>query len=242
MNDRPVIQCVLKGADMDKKRILCFGDSNTWGVIPRWYETTVPSDRYDIHTRWPQVMAAQLGDNYEIIEEGLGGRTTIYDLPGNPGKNGEAYLLPCLQTKRPLDMVILMLGTNDLHMARPLKEEELGNGIRRLIELVQCHPDCGRGFETAKILVLAPIEVWPSDPNGRTSVYPRFYGEWATHLSRLFPKVYKEIADEYGCYFLNAALYAKPSLGDGVHMLPEGHIALGNAVAKKVEEIFAENK
>ena len=154
--------------------------------------------------------------------------------------NGEAYLLPCLQTHRPLDLVILMLGTNDLHLAEPLKEEELGNGIRRLIQLVQNHPNCGRGFETAKILVMAPIEVWPSDPSGRTSVYPRFFGEWATYLSRLFPTVYKEIADEYGCYFLNATLYAEPSPGDGVHMLPEGHIALGKAVAEKVAEIFAD--
>ena len=225
---------------MDKKRILCFGDSNTWGVIPRWYDTTVPSDRYDENTRWPRVMAKLLGEEYHIIEEGLGSRTTIYELPNAPGKNGKAYLLPCMQTNRPLDLVIIMLGTNDLHLPEPLKEEDLGKGIRELIELVQEHPNCGRGFQIAKILVIAPIEVWPSDPNGRTSVYPRFHGEWATYLSRLFPKIYKEIADEYGCFFLNAALYAVPSPGDGVHMLPEGHIALGKAVAKKVAEIFAE--
>lgn len=222
----------------DKIRILCFGDSNTWGVIPRWYETEIPSERYDEQTRWPRVMANCLGEAFEVIEEGLGGRTTIYDLPGNPGKNGAAYLLPCMQTNRPLDLVILMLGTNDLHMAKPLKEEELGNGIRKLIELVQSQPNCGRGFKTVKILVIAPIEVWPSDPNGRVGVYPRFFGEWATYLSRLFPTVYKEIADRYGCYFLNAARYAKPSPGDGVHMLPEGHIALGQAVAKKVSAIL----
>jgi len=225
---------------MDQKRILCFGDSNTWGVIPRWYDTTVPSDRYDENTRWPRVMAKLLGEEYHIIEEGLGNRTTIYDFPNDPGKNGKAYLLPCIQTKRPLDLVIIMLGTNDLHLPEPLKEEDLGKGIRELIELVQENPDCGKGFQTAKILVIAPIEVWPSDPNGRTSVYPRFHSEWATYLSRLFPKVYKEIADEYGCSFLNAALYAVPSPGDGVHMLPEGHIALGKAVAEKVAEIFAE--
>lgn len=225
---------------MDKTRILCFGDSNTWGVIPRWYDTTVPSDRYDENTRWPQVMASLLVEKFQIIEEGLGGRTTVYDLPDSPGKNGKAYLLPCIQTHRPLDLVIVMLGTNDLHMSEPLKEEDLGKGIQELIELVQEHPNCGRRFQTAKILVIAPIEVWPSDPNGRTSVYPRFHGEWATYLSRLFPKVYKEIAEEYGCFFLNAALYAVPSPGDGVHMLPEGHIALGKAVAAKVAEIFAE--
>jgi len=62
------------------------------GFCGRWYETTVPSDRYDIHTRWPQVMSAQVGDNYEIIEEGLGGRMTIYDLSGNPGDG--VHVLP----------------------------------------------------------------------------------------------------------------------------------------------------
>ena len=125
-------------------------------------------------------------------------------------------------------------------MYEPMKEEDLRKSIRELTELVQEHPNCGRRFPTAKILVIAPIEVRPSDPNGRTSVYPRFHGERATYLSRLFPKVYKEIAEEYGCFFLNAVLYAVPSPGDGVHILPEGHIALGKAVAEKIAEIFAE--
>lgn len=225
---------------MDKKRILCFGDSNTWGVIPRWHDTDIPSERYDEQTRWPQVMARCLGEDYQIIEEGLGGRTTIYDLPGEPGKNGAVYLLPCLQSHRPLDLVIIMLGTNDLRLDKPLKEMDIGNGIQNLIRIVQSQTRCGRKLEPAKLLIIAPIEVWPSDPHGRVSVYPRFFGERATYLSKLFPSIYKTLADEYGCYFLNAALYAVPSAGDGIHMLPEGHIALGKAVSEKVIEIFSQ--
>lgn len=103
-----------------QRRILCFGDSNTWGVIPRWEASPLPSERYDEHTRWPCVMAnylnhSQSDDSWILIEEGLGGRTTIYHPESNETyRLGDAYLHPCLLSHRPLDYVVLMLGTNDL--------------------------------------------------------------------------------------------------------------------------------
>lgn len=226
---------------MVKKKILCFGDSNTWGTIPRWFDCSIPSDRYDENTRWTRVVQKILGEGYEVIEEGLGGRTTIYEPEDAPWKCGKNYLVPCLMSHRQIDLVVIMLGTNDLHQKNlKMEEKNLGNGIRELIEMVQERKNAGRGFEAPKILVLAPIEVIPSDPAGRVSVYAGFYNEWGTYLSKKFPRVYKEIADQYGCYFLNAAEYTKPSPGDGVHFTPESHISLGNAVAKKISEIFKE--
>ena len=68
------------------KTILCYGDSNTWRTIPRWQDSPIPSDRYDEDTRWTQRLAKALGAEYRIIEEGLGGRTTIYDVIGEPEK------------------------------------------------------------------------------------------------------------------------------------------------------------
>lgn len=225
---------------MERKEILCYGDSNTWGVIPRWQDSDIPSSRYDENTRWTKVAGKLLGEDYHLIEEGLGGRTTIYDVPGEPWKNGKTYLKPCLMTHRQLDLVVLMLGSNDLHLPGKMDEEHLGDGIRELIELIQDTPKCGRGFTAPGILVMAPAEIRPSAPNGRVSVYPRFYGDWGRKLSLDFPKVYEKIAGEYGCYFLNAAMYAEPGPGDGIHFTPESHVRLGRAVAEKIREIFGE--
>jgi lysophospholipase L1-like esterase len=135
--------------------------------------------------------------------------------------------------------VILMLGTNDLHLPFRMEKEHLGDGIRELIEVIQSIPNCGQGFVAPKILVMAPAEIRPSAPEGRVSVYPKFYGDWGRELSLAFPEVYEKVAEEKGCYFLNAGLYAEPGGGDGVHFTPESHVRLGKAVAEKVKEIFA---
>src|SRR4029453_12146227 len=94
-----------------RKRILCFGDSLTWGWMP--IKEVVPTTRYPFEQRWTGVAAAQLGANFEIIEEGLSGRTTDLDDPTDPRLNGSTYLPSALATHLPLDLVILLLGTND---------------------------------------------------------------------------------------------------------------------------------
>lgn len=223
---------------MERKDILCYGDSNTWGSIPRWQESTVPSKRYDENTRWTKVAQKCLGEDYLLIEEGLGCRTTVYGEGEDAWKNGKTYLKPCLMTHRQLDMVILMLGTNDLSLPFKMEPEHLGDGISQLIEIIQGLPNCGKNYEAPKILLISPAEIKKSDPNGRVLVYPKFYEDWGRKLSLTFPEVYSRIAEKYGCYFLDAALYAKPSDADGIHFTPESHMSLGKAVADKVREIF----
>ena len=127
-----------------KKEILCYGDSNTWGCIPRWKDLGVPSERYDQDTRWTGRLSALLGDGYHIIEEGLGGRTSIYDFPGESWRNGLPYFQPCLLSHRPLDLVVIMLGTNALHACFPPSAQRLGDGIRTLVDVVRATPKCGR--------------------------------------------------------------------------------------------------
>lgn len=127
------------------KTILCFGDSNTWGSIASDRPTVQPSLRYDEHTRWPCVLGEELGPEYRVVEEGLSGRTTIYSIPSEAYKNGEPYLLPCLLSHRPLDLVIMMLGTNDLRLVYHADYDHLDKGIRRLIEIVQTCSMCGVG-------------------------------------------------------------------------------------------------
>lgn len=225
----------------DRIEVLCYGDSNTWGCIGKWVESDEPSERFDTDIRWPCVAQKELGGDFHIIEEGLGGRSTIYPHPTEPWKNGEPYLAPCLHTHRPLDLVVIMLGTNDLQLKKDITAEELPNGISRLIDIVQSHKKAGRGNVPPKILIIAPIEVRPSAPNGRTAVYAKFRCDIGGELSRKLPEVYARVAEEKGCYFLNAQNYAQPGPADGVHFDAESHIRLGKAVAKFIRErIFPE--
>lgn len=221
------------------KKILCFGDSNTWGSIPRWKDLGVPSERYDRETRWPGRLASLLGEDYEVIEEGLGGRTTIYDFPGENWRNGLPYLEPCLRSHRPLDLVIILLGSNDLHVCLHPTEEHLGDGIRTLVQVVQSLPKCGRNVKVPPILLLSPSHIKEAVPQGRLEVYDFFNREQGTYLSQQFAPVYRQIAEELGCYFLDTALYAQPSDADGLHWMPESHLRVAEAVAEKVREIFA---
>lgn len=220
----------------DKIQILCYGDSNTWGCIGRWVNSTEPSERYDTDTRWPMVLQKELGDAFHIIEEGLGGRTTIYPKPGEEWKNGEPYLMPCTHTHRPLDLVVIMLGTNDLQIKKDITAEDLPIGITRLVDIIQQDDKIGRGKVAPKILVIAPVEVRPSDPKGRTTVYAQFRCDIGRELSLMLPQVYEQVAKEKGCYFLNAQDYAQPGPADGVHFDAQSHVSLGKAVANFIRE------
>lgn len=219
----------------DKYEILCYGDSNTWGTIGRWKKSAEPSERFDENTRWTCILQKELGEDYHVISEGLGGRTTIYPVKGQEWKNGETYLTPCLLSHRPLDLVILMLGSNDLHLKEPMTVEKLPVGITRLVDIVQTLPKAGRGNRPAKILVVAPVEVRPSDPNGRTEVYEEFYGDEGRKVSLAFPEVYEKVAREKGCWFINAQDYAVPGPADGVHFDAQSHIRLGKAIANFIQ-------
>jgi len=224
-----------------KKRFLCYGDSNTWGVIPRFVASSTPSERYDEQTRWPRVCASVLGDDWTLIEEGLGGRTTMYRVPGESYRMGDWYLHPCLLSHRPLDYVVLMLGTNDLQTRmhqEPFTKDQLSKGLIRLIQIIRALPQCGAGNKPPRILVVAPPPVKISE--SRPEVSERLGREAGVALSHEFAPVYKEVADTYHCGFLDASLYAEASDADGVHFTKESHPRLGQAVAKAILDMEAE--
>lgn len=221
----------------DKKiNILCYGDSNTWGCIGRWVETDQPPYRYDDDHRWPMVMQKELGERYNVVADGLCGRTTIYvHRDEGPMYSGEPYLLPCMRSHCPLDLLIIMLGTNDIYNYPALNPENIGDGIKKLVNMAQAS-QWGREHQAPRILIVAPIEMKQPAPNGRQQVYEKYRREEGVALSKLFAPVYREIAREMNCGFLNAAEFAVPCDADGLHMDEHGQVALGKAVAHWVRE------
>ena len=131
------------------KTIVCYGDSNTWGYDP------VSQDRLSITQRWTGVLAQELGAGYRVIEEGLGGRTTVWDDPIEGYKNGKGYLIPCLETHKPIDLIIIMLGTNDLKKRFSVSAYDIANGAGVLVDVVQKSASGPRGA-VPQILLMAP--------------------------------------------------------------------------------------
>lgn len=202
------------------KNILCYGDSNTWGCKPGVLS------RYPKDVRWTGVLASKLGDQYNIIEDGINGRSTMWDDPSNLCRNGVAGLGYALYRSKPLDLVILMLGTNDLNYTNA---EGYYHGIRLLAEQIL---KANTGFpgtsdvfpEKARLLLISPIEETEDMPAHKESLK--------------FPHYTQKVAEELGIPWLDAAKFAKPSTKDGCHMEAEYHLSLAQAIYEKVKEIL----
>jgi lysophospholipase L1-like esterase len=209
-------------------KVLCFGDSNTWG------QKTDKTGRYPANVRWTGVLQNELGDNYYVIEEGLGSRTTDLDYDRKPGRNGIVYLQPCLESHNPLDVVIIMLGTNDLKIAYDRSAEDISIAIGKLIGTVKQY---GKNSEeaTPKILVVSPILVDDTAP-----WYKEFYSDHYDHQSAIksteLAKHIKQVVESTGCAFVDAATVSKPGK-DGIHFDEQSHPALGKLLAETVKNL-----
>ncbi|MCR4746805.1 MAG: SGNH/GDSL hydrolase family protein [Lachnospiraceae bacterium] len=206
------------------KTVLCYGDSNTYGYNP------MNGFRYPENIRWTGRLQSLLGSDYKVIEEGCNGRTTVFDDPLDPWKNGLPYLRPCLNTHKPIDIIILMLGSNDLKKSFSASAEEIAEGAGRLVDLIKEFTLKKQGFQPSIILV-SPSEVTEEIGNSP------FFGEFdfdAVERSKTFGKYYKRIADEKGCDFLNAAEIVRPSLIDALHWTEEGHAKFAEKVREKI--------
>lgn len=208
------------------KSILCYGDSNTWGYVP------ITGARYDENTRWPRIMASQLGGDFHVIEEGLNARTTAYEDPLAEYRNGMETIVPCILTHAPLDLVLIMLGTNDMKEHLCCSARCSAGGVGQLIDRVRRYPECGN----PKILMIAPIHISPEVE--RLLPFATFIGQGPHEESLRFAEEYARIAKDKKVHFFNAAAVAEYSPGDGLHMDPAGHKALGEALAEKVQAIL----
>jgi lysophospholipase L1-like esterase len=207
------------------KTILCYGDSNTWGWTP------VTGERYGKDERWPGVLAEVLGDKFDIIEEGLNGRTTVWDDPIEGWKNGKTYLIPCLNTHKPLDLVIILLGTNDLKSYFSLPAYAIAKGAGTLVKMV-LQSETGRDGSSPDVLLLAP------PPMGHLDADREEFFKEGREKSSKFSKFYKEVADTLGCRYFDTSQVIVSSDLDGGHLEKSEHKKLGLALAEIIMDIF----
>lgn len=215
-----------------KKSIMCFGDSLTWGWIP--VLEGVPTLRYPFEQRWTGVMARELGDGYHIIEEGLSARTTSADDPNDTRLNGSNYLPSAIASHLPLDLVILMLGTNDTKPFFNRTPYDIAYGMAKLVgQVLTSAYGVGTPYPAPKCLVVAPPPLTPMP-------HPYFQGMFGGgHAkSNELGQHYRNMADFIKIDFLNAGDVITTDGCDGIHFTPENNRDLGKAIAHKVNDIF----
>jgi lysophospholipase L1-like esterase len=207
------------------KTILCFGDSNTWGFDP------VTKDRLALSERWPSVMACELGAGFLVIPEGLNGRTTVWEDPVMPFRRGSDHLLPCLHSHKPLDAVVIMLGTNDMKVRFSASAYDVGRGMALLADIVR-KSECGRAGAAPHTLLVAP-------PPFTTLAEFAEQFEGAPEKSRRLPSHYRAVAQEFGCRFFDSGDVVKSSEIDGIHLDAVSHALLGRAIAACLREMLS---
>ena len=205
--------------------LLCFGDSNTWGYDPATW------DRYPLDIRWPGVLQNELGKSYRVIEDGQNGRTAVEGKTFAGFNTSKTDLVSTLANYSPLDLVILMLGTNDLLTRSSVSPDDVGKGIDVLLDIIR-HSGAGPVSSAPAVLLLAPPPI--GSLSGETDALKS-----AVAQSHLFAERYASIAADFGCAFLNTGKIVRSSEIDGSHLDASEHTKLGLAVAKRVRMIFA---
>lgn len=205
--------------------VVCFGDSNTHGF------DAATGGRLARDVRWPGVLAAELAGVADVVEEGLNGRTTIWDDPYLEGRNGRTYLLPCLRSHAPVDILVLVLGTNDLKSIFGRSAAEIASGASALVEQALLS-GTGPGGGPPRVLLVAPPLL-----GGRTATSELWgFGE-ARARSEQLATLYRTAAGLRGVSFLDAGPVAEVDPADGVHLTIAGHAALGRAIAEAVRAL-----
>jgi len=188
-------------------------------------------ERFPADVRWTGVLKREVSDDYQVIEEGLNGRTIVWDDPIEGYKNGKDYLIPCLESHRPIDLVVMMLGTNELKLRFSLSAYDIAEGVRVLVDIVQ-KSEAGPDGGSPALLLMAP------PPVAKLTEYAEMF-EGAQAKSRKFGEYYRRIAEEEGCDFLDTSGVIVSSDIDGIHLEEGEHQKLGKAMAKVVRKILS---
>lgn len=206
------------------KTLLCYGDSNTYGYNPE------NGLRYPEDVRWPGVLQQLLGSEYKVIEAGCNGRTTIFKRPDEPWTWGLDHLTAELYTHHPIDILVIMLGSNDLKTEFGASAREIAEGAGQIAALAKDFCTKKQGF-APEIFLVSPPEVGPAIVS---SPFRDSFDSSAPVRSRQFPAEYQRVAEALGCRFVNAAAAAAPSEADSLHLTAEAHRALARLICDAV--------
>lgn len=234
--------CLAAGAALaqdaaEPRRVLVFGDSNSWGWMPA--EGGIPTRRFPSEDQWPMVMAAELGDGYEVVVDALSGRTTDVDDPtapmGGAALNGAEYLPAAIAAHLPLDLVVIMLGTNDTKAQFGRTPFRIALGAGHLVEIAQASGDMFGGgwydYDAPEVLLVAP------PPMGPQTVFAEvFEGDVGVARSEGLAPAYRAVAEAAGAGFFDAGSVIETDGSDGVHFTAETQRALGAAMAEQVRD------
>lgn len=212
-----------------KKHILCFGDSNTHGYKAEG------NGRYDEEERWTCLLQQKLGEDYLVIEEGLGGRTTCFDDPIQEGLSGLAFIYPCLMSHKPVDLLIIMLGTNDCKERFGVTPGCIALGLKRLIARAKATVDAWDGA-APRILVVTPKNI---DKKYEETEVALTMGRGCAEKSAGLAAEYQKIAALMDCAYFDAnAVVTENNHIDYMHLTEEGHRQLAEALAEQIPALL----
>ena len=213
-----------------KKHIVCFGDSNTHGYCADPADCADGGIRFNESERWPRRLQALLGEDYLVIEEGLSGRTTCFDDPIHEGLSGLDYITPCLKSHETVDLLIIMLGTNDTKDRFYASAACIGIGMARLVKKAMA-TECWGGKKPS-ILVVAPPHI---GEGMLTSDVAATMGTGCVKKSQELAHYYQEQCAILGAHFLDAqALGCEFNTVDYMHLTSRGHATLAKALAEAI--------
>ena len=210
------------------KHILVYSDSLSWGIVP------MTRDRLHFEQRWPGIMEISLcssGHKIRVIEDCLNGRRTVWDDPFKPGRNGLVGLAQRIEIHSPLELVVIMLGTNDFQSMHENNAWHSSQGIAALVSSIRNAP-IEPGLPIPKILVVAPPPI--RKPKG--PIAQKFEGREVKCIG--LADAYRTVSEEVACHFFDSGEVITSSNVDGVHLDIDQHLELGNAVAKIVKSLL----
>jgi lysophospholipase L1-like esterase len=225
-------KALTKDAAHDKISVLCYGDSNTYGYDPG------NGSRYPYEKRWTTLLGEKLGNGYEVINQGLNGRTTAYDRPGAAWKNGISSFIACLGTHKPVDILIIMLGTNDCNAGLGLSAEQIAGGMGNLVRLAKDNAPALQGY-IPRIIVAAPAAI---GDNYEDSPFAYELTPESVRKSHDIGPLYEELAKKEECEFVSAVDSAEVSKLDSEHLTEEGHRQMAGLFYNKITEEFGRGK
>jgi len=206
------------------KNILCFGDSNTWGLNP------VTGKRFDENTRWTSLLNKNLGCGFSVIEAGQPNRTLVHNPPFDGVLSGVSYLKPYLD-KHELDFIIIALGTNDLKKRFNLTPSLIADGLNDLINSIHSYYQKSSTLKSPKIIIASPPKI------RITEQYSRIYEGADTKVTE-FSRAFKSVAAYNKCTFIDFNTFINVTVGDGIHIESNQHLVISFKIAQLVRNLL----